>query len=305
LSHNVPDVFWNWMQKLDEQWVFAMGLPIAEPYWARFTVGGVERDLLVQLFERRVLTYNPTNESQWQVEMGNIGQHYYSWRYTGTTPVAGTTITPGTTTNPNPGSTPTSGTAGAGTPTSGTAGAGTPTSGTAGSGTPTSGTSGAGTPTTGTAGAGTPTSGAGTPTSGTPTPTPTPSTNQNDEEKKFVELINQYRSQNKLPALKVDDKLQQAARWLSEDMAKFNYFGHIDSKGRDYPKRFADFGYTGSPVNEIIAAGGAAQAAFDTWKSSPGNNALMLNPDFKVMGVGYATNTNSTYQYYWTTAFGG
>jgi uncharacterized protein YkwD len=295
LGHNIPDVFWNWMQKLDEQWMFAMGLPIAEPYWARFTVGGVERDLLVQLFERRILTYNPTNESQWQVEMGNIGQHYHSWRYTGTTPVSGT---PGTTTNPAPGSTATTGSGSTNpTPTSGSGSTNpTPTTGSgSGSGTvtPTS-SSGAGTPT--------PTTTSG---SGTPTPTTTASTNQNDEEKKFVELINQYRSQNKLSALKVDDKLQQAARWLSEDMAKYNYFGHIDSQGRDYPKRFADFGYTGSPINEIIAAGGEAQAAFDTWKSSPGNNALMLNPDFKAIGTGYATNANSTYQYYWTTTFGG
>jgi hypothetical protein len=43
----------------------------------------VEKDVLVQLFERRVLTYTPSNQAGWQVEMGNVGQHYHSWRYGG------------------------------------------------------------------------------------------------------------------------------------------------------------------------------------------------------------------------------
>jgi len=53
----------------------------------------VSRQVLVQVFERRVLTYTPANPSGWQVEAGNVGQHYYTWRYTqgstapGTNPV--------------------------------------------------------------------------------------------------------------------------------------------------------------------------------------------------------------------------
>jgi hypothetical protein len=47
-------------------------------------VGGVELDVLVQLFERRVLTYTPTNPAGFKVEMGNVGQHYYRWRYLST-----------------------------------------------------------------------------------------------------------------------------------------------------------------------------------------------------------------------------
>ena len=37
--------------------------------------------MLIQAFERRVLTYNPANPPAFQVEMGNIGLHYYDWRY--------------------------------------------------------------------------------------------------------------------------------------------------------------------------------------------------------------------------------
>jgi hypothetical protein len=36
-------------------------------------VGGVDRPILFQVFERRVLTYNPANEPAFRVEMGNVG----------------------------------------------------------------------------------------------------------------------------------------------------------------------------------------------------------------------------------------
>ncbi|CAN5644401.1 hypothetical protein BH23CHL2_BH23CHL2_36170 [soil metagenome] len=60
---------------------FATGLPITEPYWASVRVGGTERTVLVQVFERRVLTYTPGNPPGWAVEAGNVGLHYYAWRY--------------------------------------------------------------------------------------------------------------------------------------------------------------------------------------------------------------------------------
>lgn len=101
LGHNLPDVFvkfqnqeglvWN-TEKWEIGKVFTddptsnvFGLPISEPYWTQATVGGQTRNVLVQLFERRVLTYTPTNAPEYQVEMGNIGQHYHLWRYGTTT----------------------------------------------------------------------------------------------------------------------------------------------------------------------------------------------------------------------------
>lgn len=81
LGHNIPDVFWNWLNKLDTDWVFAMGYPISEAYWSQVQVGGETKTVLIQLFERRVLTYTPVNAPEWRVEMGNIGRHYYQWRY--------------------------------------------------------------------------------------------------------------------------------------------------------------------------------------------------------------------------------
>jgi len=93
-GHNIPNVLWDYLhrdgsvwngssyetQKVID-WVFAFGFPITEPYWIRAKVGGEEKWVLVQAFERRVLTWTPTNDSAYQVEMGNVGQHYHAWRY--------------------------------------------------------------------------------------------------------------------------------------------------------------------------------------------------------------------------------
>ena len=92
-GHNVPQVFYDYMQSKGtvydngfkqgvlRDWVFSMGYPLSEPYWIKARVGGVEKDVLVQVFERRVLTYTPSNSPDWRVEMANVGQHYYLWRY--------------------------------------------------------------------------------------------------------------------------------------------------------------------------------------------------------------------------------
>jgi len=79
LGHNIPDVFWNWMQTLPADWQTLLGLPITEPYWTQTRVGGTLTFVLMQAFERRVLTYTPDNAPAWQVEMGNVGLHFLLW----------------------------------------------------------------------------------------------------------------------------------------------------------------------------------------------------------------------------------
>ncbi len=81
LGHNVPDVFAQYLDVLPLPAIFVMGHPVSEPYWAWVRVGGVDKDVLIQVFERRVLTYTPSNPEGFKVEMGNIGQHYFQRRY--------------------------------------------------------------------------------------------------------------------------------------------------------------------------------------------------------------------------------
>jgi hypothetical protein len=87
LGHNLAAVFEPYLQALPSDWHTSVGLPLSEPYWTRTRVNGVETWVLIQAFERRVLTYTPANAPDWRIEMGNIGRHYYTWRY-GTEPPA-------------------------------------------------------------------------------------------------------------------------------------------------------------------------------------------------------------------------
>jgi hypothetical protein len=134
-GHNIPNVFWEFMNQsgpvflvkryktgekanqpifkpeggLDGDiaeetvfnWIEAMGYPVTEPYWANVRVGGQEKAVLIQCFQRRVLTYTPDNPPGSQVEVGNVGRHYYEWRYT-PLPAGATAVTALKTTNADP-----------------------------------------------------------------------------------------------------------------------------------------------------------------------------------------------------------
>lgn len=135
----------------------------------------------------------------------------------------------------------------------------------------------------------------------------TATTQLDSEEQTFLGLINLYRQQNGLGALSIEPNLQAAAEWMSADLGAENYFSHTDSLGRDPFQRMRDFGYDYNTwMGENIAAGtSSAQTAFDLWKGSPGHNANMLNPNYKVMGIGRAYTAGSDYGWYWTNDFGG
>ncbi|MGA7670337.1 MAG: hypothetical protein WBW04_07930, partial [Nitrolancea sp.] len=74
-NHNVASVFWDFMNstgtvyenginvtgKLFENPYYGTGYPLTEAYWTTVLVGGVQKQVLVQVFERRVLTYTPSN----------------------------------------------------------------------------------------------------------------------------------------------------------------------------------------------------------------------------------------------------
>lgn len=77
-QHNVLGVFARYR---DGVGFLTIGNAISEPFRASVTVGGKPTTVLVQVFERRVLTYTASNPDNFKVEMGNIGQHYYQWRY--------------------------------------------------------------------------------------------------------------------------------------------------------------------------------------------------------------------------------
>ncbi len=95
IDHTIASVFWAFMNSQGPVWengqlvtehlfenpFYATGYPITEAYWTTVRVARTPRDVLVQCFERRCLTFTPGNPEGWQVEAGNVGLHYYLWRY--------------------------------------------------------------------------------------------------------------------------------------------------------------------------------------------------------------------------------
>ncbi len=79
-GHNIAAPFQTWGESQVYEWLYVLGHPLTEPYWVDTVVGGVETRVLVQAFERRVLSYTPDNPVKWQTESGNVGQHYRAWR---------------------------------------------------------------------------------------------------------------------------------------------------------------------------------------------------------------------------------
>ncbi len=94
--HAVASVFWTFMNSagpvsdgaggtvsgpLFSNPFYATGLPITEAYWTTVKVAGAFRQVLMQAFERRILTYTPGNPAGFEIEAGNVGAHYFQWRY--------------------------------------------------------------------------------------------------------------------------------------------------------------------------------------------------------------------------------
>ena len=96
-SHNIPDVFWTFLNtngpviengqqttaQLSVPYFYVTGYPISEAYWTAATIEGKSTPAMIQAYERRVLTYVPDAPEGFKVQMGNVGQHYYDWRYKG------------------------------------------------------------------------------------------------------------------------------------------------------------------------------------------------------------------------------
>lgn len=119
-------------------------------------------------------------------------------------------------------------------------------------------------------------------------------------ERTVLNLTNQARRENGLPALQWSESLARAARYHAAHMAKYRYFEHDtvlpDGRRMSPAERIAHFdkNYAG----ENIAWGQRTpQDAMKSWINSPGHRANMLNPDSKRLGVGYVRG-------YWVQVFG-
>ena len=127
-------------------------------------------------------------------------------------------------------------------------------------------------------------------------------------EQDLVARINAFRAARGLPTLAVSDTLTSAAKWMSSDMATRNYFAHTSLDGRSPTQRMADAGYPafGTWTGEDLAAGYTATAdVLNGWINSSAHYAVLVNAQYRAIGVGRGYAAGSTYGWYWTADFGG
>ena len=131
-----------------------------------------------------------------------------------------------------------------------------------------------------------------------------------------LDIVNERRSEGancggeifgKAPPVEVNHLCRISARLHSEDMAKNDFFAHTNLDGATPFDRMAAAGYAGPyPWGENIAAGQTSPASvMEAWMNSPGHCRNIMNPGFKVLGVGYYKMDGSGMKHYWTQNFGG
>jgi uncharacterized protein YkwD len=108
------------------------------------------------------------------------------------------------------------------------------------------------------------------------------------------------------PALTMHPLIRVAARLHSRDMGENNYFDHVARDGRTFSQRMSAAGYGGPfPWGENLSGGSATAAdAVAGLMSSPGHCRNIMNPDYRVIGIGYY-NVDTGFRHYWTQNFGG
>jgi len=104
----------------------------------------------------------------------------------------------------------------------------------------------------------------------------------------LLKTMNGARSSHGLAPLRLDLRLERAARGHTADMLRRQYFAHGSVAGRAVAA-----GARGPLFGEDLAwaTGLTAQWVVDQWLASPAHRAVLLRPGFQRVGIGIAFGT--------------
>jgi uncharacterized protein YkwD len=118
----------------------------------------------------------------------------------------------------------------------------------------------------------------------------------NEVERRIYQLTNAVRRQHHLSPLSKDTALVATARAHSDDMLRRNFFSHVNPDGKTPQARIAPaYARTIARSGENIWGGHGydysdgklmARVIVDSWMTSPGHRANILNPNYTYLGVG-------------------
>lgn len=113
--------------------------------------------------------------------------------------------------------------------------------------------------------------------------------------------LNQYRSENGVGPVTLNDKLISASLIHAEDLAKEGRASHTGSDGTSHADRTKRAGYDYSITAENVATGQRSWSkVFKAWQDSPGHNVNLLQPDVTEFGIALVYEPTTTYVTYWS-----
>ena len=106
------------------------------------------------------------------------------------------------------------------------------------------------------------------------------------QEQKLLNLLNQDRAKNGLPALSMDSELSDLAREKSQDMLDNGYFAHESPTLGNAAAMLNDSGYAYHGVGENIAHHATVEKADAAFLSSPAHRTVMMGRQWEKVGIG-------------------
>jgi hypothetical protein len=101
-----------------------------------------------------------------------------------------------------------------------------------------------------------------------------------------LSLVNESRASLELPALNLNENLNQSALWKARDMKERGYFEHISPEGVDYWFFVKKSQYDYQKVGENLAEGYfSASEVHQAWMESEGHRDNILSTDFEEIGI--------------------
>lgn len=112
------------------------------------------------------------------------------------------------------------------------------------------------------------------------------------QEQIALNLLNQDRAANGLPALTLDSELSRLARLKSQDMNDNHYFAHESPTYGNAASMLTAFGYAYNGVGENIAHHATVEKAEAAFLSSPGHRINIMGSQWKKVGIGVCFDSN-------------
>lgn len=106
-------------------------------------------------------------------------------------------------------------------------------------------------------------------------------------------VLDEVRQAHGLGALELEERLTKAAYWHAVDMTTHDFFAHAGSDGKHAAARGVAQGYGDNAdewtIGETLGWGEPSMASprqiVDAWLASPAHRAVVLNPDFRDVGI--------------------